>query len=630
MNNNFNTTIKPHQSNITENMNIVIVGHVDHGKSTIIGRLLADTNSLPEGKLEQVKETCRRNSKPFEYAFLLDALKDEQAQGITIDAARVFFKTEKRKYIIIDAPGHIEFLKNMVTGAARAEAALLVIDANEGVMENSKRHGYLLSMLGIKQVVVLVNKMDLISYNQVRFNEIVEEYKTFLAEIGVEADYFIPISGFMGDNVASNSSNMPWYKGLTVLEKLDLLNNNNNTNNQVFRMPVQSVYKFTAGGDDRRIVAGTIDTGNIEVGDEVVFYPSQKRSKVKSIERFNASKKEKDRAGSATGFTLEKQIYVTRGELACIFGETKPETTSRIKTKLFWLGKEDLNDSREYYIKIGTQRVKAELEEIVTVLDASSLSKTKRQYVQRHEVAEVVFKLEKDIAFDKAENLTETSRFVIVDDYEISGGGIIVDGLEDDQSWLREKVRTRSMKWIESSITMEERAMRYAQKPILILISGPSIENASSYNQVNQGKRIIDKKDIARYIERGLFIEGRNVYYLGIGNVLYGIDADIKKEDSMENREEHIRRFAEMSNIFLDAGNILIATANNIEQSEIDIIKTVINPKDIKLVWLGDTNEFEDSIDLHIDQNDKIEVVYQKVRKMLLNSKVIFQPYSLQ
>ena len=162
-----------------EDMNIVIVGHVDHGKSTIIGRLLADTGSLPEGKLEDVKEMCRRNSKPFEYAFLLDALKDEQAQGITIDSARCFFNTEKRNYIIIDAPGHIEFLKNMVTGAARAEAALLVIDAKEGVRENSKRHGYLLSMLGIKQITVLVNKMDLAGYSQDRFEEIEKSIESF-------------------------------------------------------------------------------------------------------------------------------------------------------------------------------------------------------------------------------------------------------------------------------------------------------------------------------------------------------------------------------------------------------------------------------------------------------------------
>src|SRR6056297_3265273 len=173
--------------------------------------MLADTDSLPEGKLEQVKETCRKNSKPFEYAFLLDALKDEQAQGITIDSARVFFQTDFRQYIILDAPGHIEFLKNMVTGAARAEAALLVIDADEGIQENSKRHCYMLSMLGIDQVAVLVNKMDLVDYDQETYEQIVEDYTEFLSDIDMEAKSFIPVSGMEGDNLASLSSNMPWY-----------------------------------------------------------------------------------------------------------------------------------------------------------------------------------------------------------------------------------------------------------------------------------------------------------------------------------------------------------------------------------------------------------------------------------
>jgi len=166
-----------------QKMNIVIVGHVDHGKSTVIGRLLADAHALPKGKLEQVRQDCERNSKPFEYAFLLDALKDEQAQGITIDSARAFFKSKKREYIIIDAPGHIEFLKNMISGAARAEAALLVIDAKEGVRENSKRHGYLLSMLGIKQIAVCVNKMDLVGYKKSVFQKIEKEYREFLKKL---------------------------------------------------------------------------------------------------------------------------------------------------------------------------------------------------------------------------------------------------------------------------------------------------------------------------------------------------------------------------------------------------------------------------------------------------------------
>ncbi|WP_319204536.1 GTP-binding protein [uncultured Ilyobacter sp.] len=595
-----------------ENMNIVIVGHVDHGKSTIIGRLLADTKSLPEGKLEQVKETCKRNSKPFEYAFLLDALKDEQAQGITIDAARVFFHTEKRKYIIIDAPGHIEFLKNMVTGAARAEAAILVIDANEGVMENSKRHGYLLSMLGIKQVVVVVNKMDLIDYNQDRYEDIVKEYTAFLKDIDVEAETFIPVSGFMGDNIASVSEKMPWYEGKSVLNQLDSLENKKQIGKQVFRMPVQGVYKFTAGGDDRRIVAGSIDTGKIAVGNEVIFYPSGKKSKVKSIEKFNAPTQTEEMAGSATGFTLEEQIYVTRGELACILGEDKPETTTRIKTKLFWLGREDLDTSRDYFIKVGTKKVKAELEEVTTVLDASTLKNTVRQNIKRHEVAEVVFKLEKEIAFDKASKIAETSRFVLIDDYEISGGGIIVEGLDDGNKNLREQVSKRDVKWIESAVTKEERSVRYAQRPTLILISGNKGDN---------------KKEIARYLERGLFLDGRSVYYMGIGNVLYGIDADIKEENSMDNRKEHIRRFAETSNILLDAGKIVFATANNITQDDLKIIHTVIKSDDIKLVCVGDVADPEISADLHFDSDMSKDEIFASVKSMCINSKIIFNPY---
>jgi bifunctional enzyme CysN/CysC len=203
-----------------EQMNIVIAGHVDHGKSTVVGRLLADTHSLPEGKLEAVQALCRRNSKPFEYAFLIDALKDEMAQGITIDAARVFFKTPQRDYLIMDAPGHIEFLKNMATGASRAEAALLVIDAEEGVRENSRRHGYMLQMLGIRQIAVLVNKMDLVGYDREVFDDIVKAYTAFLEEIGVKPARFIPVSGMAGDNIAAPSANMPWYKGDTVLVSL--------------------------------------------------------------------------------------------------------------------------------------------------------------------------------------------------------------------------------------------------------------------------------------------------------------------------------------------------------------------------------------------------------------------------
>src|SRR5262249_14416468 len=232
-----------------EQMNIVIVGHVDHGKSTVVGRLLADTGSLPEGKIEAVRKECERMGKPFEYAFLLDALSDEQDQGITIDTARCFFKTDKRDYIIIDAPGHIEFLKNMISGAARAEAAALVIDAKEGVRENSRRHGYILSMLGIRQIVVCVNKMDLVSRSETVFQDIEREYRAFLHSIGsVAPKAFIPVSAVHGENLAQKSLQMPWYKGPTLLESLDAFTKAPPKSDRSLRMPVQAVYKFTKEG----------------------------------------------------------------------------------------------------------------------------------------------------------------------------------------------------------------------------------------------------------------------------------------------------------------------------------------------------------------------------------------------
>ncbi|MHC4773548.1 MAG: sulfate adenylyltransferase subunit 1, partial [Planctomycetota bacterium] len=328
-------------------MNIVIAGHVDHGKSTVIGRLLADTNSLPDGKLEQVRENCRRNSKPFEYAFLLDALKDEQSQGITIDSARVFFKTEKRHYIIIDAPGHIEFLKNMVTGASHAEAALLVIDAAEGVQENSRRHGYMISMLGIRQIVVLVNKMDLVDYKQEVFDAIVAEYTEFLDGIDVKAKSFIPVSGMEGDAVAALTDKMPWYSGQTTLQSLDNFKKEAPPVNMPFRMPVQDVYKFTKAGDQRRIIAGTVDTGSVTGGDEVIFYPSGKRSTVKTLERFNAETPEQFSASEAASLTLDQQIYIARGQLGAKAGQPQPNVSERLRVNLFWMGKKPMEPGKD-------------------------------------------------------------------------------------------------------------------------------------------------------------------------------------------------------------------------------------------------------------------------------------------
>jgi bifunctional enzyme CysN/CysC len=593
-----------------QDMNIVIAGHVDHGKSTIIGRLLADTDSLPEGKLEDVKETCRRNSKPFEYAFLLDALKDEQDQGITIDSARVFFETDLRKYIILDAPGHIEFLKNMVTGAARAEAALLVIDADEGIQENSKRHCYMLSMLGIDQVAVLVNKMDLVDYDQETYEQIVADYTDFLSEIDMEARSFIPVSGMEGDNLASHSDNMSWYQDETVLDLLDNFQSTPLPENKPFRMPVQDVYKFTRDGDDRRIVAGTVESGTVSVGDEVVFYPSGKSSTVKSIEGFNQEERDTIGAGYSTGFTLEEQIFIKRGEVATVADELEPEASARIKTNLFWLGKKPLTKDKEYVLKLGTAKVRVRLERVERVIDASDLSQSEdKSEIELHDVAQCIFKLDEAIAFDLATKLENTSRFVIVDQHEIAGGGLVEEALEDEQSWVRENVMLRNHKWEKSRISRADRAEKYSQQPTLLLLTG---------------QEDVGKKPTAKALEQELFNSGRVVYFLGIGNLLYGVDADIKGDEN--HKEEHLRRLAEVSNIMLDAGSILIVTAVELAQSDLELIETTVNHQQIETVWLGEEVTTDIQYDLQLDKFESEEKAALQVKGMLQDRGIIFKP----
>jgi bifunctional enzyme CysN/CysC len=596
---------------MTARMPIVVGGHVDHGKSTIIGRLLADTGSLPEGKLAQVRETCERHAKPFEYAFLLDALKDEQAQGITIDVARIFFKTKERQYLIIDAPGHIEFLKNMVTGAARAEAALLVIDAKEGIQENSRRHGYLMSMLGIRQIAVLVNKMDLVGYEPAVFRAIVTEYDAFLRRIGVQPTCFIPVCGREGENIATAAATMPWYGGPTVLEMLDKLQAAPDPVDRPFRMPVQGVYKFTNQGDDRRIVAGTVETGTLRLGDDVVFYPSGKKSRVQTIEAFSRPASTQIRAGQAAGFTLHEQIYVGRGEIATRAGDPRPHVTTRLRVSLFWLGRSPFVKRKDYVLKLGTMRVLARLESISRVIDAASLATNDQKgHVERNDVAECVLKLNRAIAFDLTEDLAPTARFVIVDDYEIRGGGIVREALSDRETWIREKVLLRNYKWEPSTISTERRSERYGQRPTLLLVTGSSEA---------------DRKGMAKELEARLFSEGKVVYFLGIGSVLYGVDADLTRET--EHRAEHFRRLAEVANILLDAGVILIVSAAELTQEDLDIVRTTVEPALIETIWMGDQVTTNIEVDLQLPSDDHVDDAFHRIKGLLREKGIIYHAW---
>ena len=407
-------------------LNIVVVGHVDHGKSTVIGRLLYDTDSLPQGAIDKVEKIAHDTGKPFEYAYLLDAFEEEQQQGITIDTTRIQFSTQKRDYVIIDAPGHKEFLKNMISGAAGAEAALLIVDGKQGVQEQSRRHAYMLSLLGIKKVYVLVNKMDLADYAETAFVKIKHDMGAFLAELGIYPLKYIPVSGLQGDNIASRSAKMPWYQGEPLLEALDLLEGEQAAVDRALRLPIQDVYKF----DSRRIIAGRIEAGQLAVGDEIAIYPGGRKTKVVAFPYWQAKDQRTQAfAGASTGIQVADEFFNQRGEIITRAGDMPPLTGKRLRVSLFWLGKKPLQLNRRYKLKLGTQEVEAQVESIEKLIDASSLDQRAADTVKEirlNDVAEVILKLKEEIAFDRFQDYQATGRFVLVDGYDVAGGGIVL------------------------------------------------------------------------------------------------------------------------------------------------------------------------------------------------------------
>jgi len=584
-----------------ETFNVVIVGHVDHGKSTVVGRLLADTDALPLGKLDAVRRECERTGKPFEYAFLLDALSDEQDQGITIDTARCFFKSARRDYIIIDAPGHIEFLKNMISGAARAEAAVLVIDAKEGVRENSRRHGYILSMLGIRQVVVCVNKMDLVNYDQAHFRAIEKEYRGFLEGIGaVSPRAFVPISAMNGVNLAKRGAKeTAWYDGPTLLELLDALPKAPSKVDQPLRMPLQAVYKFTKHGDDRRIFAGRIEAGKASIGDKVVFSPSNKVSTIKTIEGFNTAPRNSIDAGWSTGFTLTEEIYVTRGEVMS-HAEKAPSVSTRVRANMIWLGKKPFASDRDYKLKLGTTAVPVKLHKINKVIDASELNHTlEKKEVGRHDVADVILEAPQPIAFDLSADCEATGRFVIVDGYDVAGGGIITAAVADDLRDLRAEARTRDFNWVAGGVTAVHRAERIGHRSALIMFVGKAGTGKHKY---------------ARAVERALFDAGRSIYMLDGKNVLLGVDQDLWVDAA---QSELVRRFGEVVHILLNTGLIVVSTTNSIGLADATAVQALIPDTPMVVVDIDPDDASTQACDLRIRGTEPEADVIAKISAIL-------------
>ncbi|MBC7950463.1 MAG: adenylyl-sulfate kinase [Rhodospirillaceae bacterium] len=514
----------------TAPLRIVVVGHVDHGKSTLVGRILNETGALPDGKVEYLKEVCDKRGMPFEWAFVMDALQAERDQGITIDTSQLRFHSGKRPVLIIDAPGHKEFLKNMITGAASAEAALLIIDAAEGVQEQTRRHGYLLHLLGLRQIAVVVNKMDLVNWSAERFKEVEAEIRGYLGEIGVTPTHVIPVAARGGDNVKTRSANSPWYQGPTIIDALDNFDSAAPATEMPLRLPVQDVYKF----DQRRIIAGRIESGRLKVGDRLVFAPSGKSAKIASIEGWagNDVSTVAAGAGRGVGVTLDEPIFVERGQIAHL-AEAPPVLAYSIRARVFWLGREPLVLGSRLKLKLATAEYPVEVAAIERVVDVEDLNNHDGREVGRNSVAELVLRARAPMALDSFADNARLGRFVLVQGYDIVGGGIIGEAVGE----------SRNITAVEHTVTVDARAKANGHRGGVLWLTGLSGAGKST---------------IAMEVERRLFLKGWQVSVLDGDNVRQGLCSDLGF--SQADRAENIRRVGEVAHLFAKTG-VLVVTA---------------------------------------------------------------------
>jgi len=409
-----------------ENLRFVAVGHVDHGKSTLIGRLLYDTNSLPPDKMEEVQRVSEVSDGVPEFAFVMDHLEEERKNHITIDTAQIFFKTSRRDYTIIDAPGHKQFLKNMITGSTQAEAALLLVDAEEGLREQTHRHSYILSLLGIKQIMVVLNKMDLVNYSQQRFEQLKDEITNRLSQFGIEVvpDMVIPISARLGDNVAQRSSNLPWYDGLTLLRALDRLQPAATAEAKTLRFPIQDIYDI----EGQKVIVGRVASGTMVSGQTVTFHPCGKTAVIEQVKKFN-QQPQSAMAGESIGVVLKDGAALKalkRGEVACPVDDS-PNVTNTVLATVFWMSGEPLAKGETLDFKCATQQTKCKAQKINERLNSSSLELigNDADELRETEVAKLTLKMEDYIATDPFEQVVETGRFVLMRDNDTVAGGVL-------------------------------------------------------------------------------------------------------------------------------------------------------------------------------------------------------------
>ncbi len=531
-----------------EPLRVVIVGTADHGKSTLIGRLLNEAGALPADRIADLAEISRKRGVELEWAFVTDALQAERDGGTTIDTSEAVFRTARRSFVIIDAPGQEEFLRNMVTGAASAELAIVVIDATEGTMEQSRRHLYLLTLLGVRRLIVVVNKMDKVDYSADCFSAAADQVRRYLQQIGIAATAIIPIAAKHGDMIAERPPSLSWYHGPTLMEALDRLEPDPIAPDVLaLRFTVQDIYKF----DERRILAGRVESGVLRVGDALAFSPGGSVARVASIEDWNrTTPRQTASAGESIGITLDQRAFVERGHVASLASEPL-RPARRLTVRLFWLAADPLTVGRSLTLQLAAGQYRAKVWSIESVIDLHTLEKRQVDRVLTNQVAEIILEAADPIPVDRFTALPRTGRLVLTDAGEALGGAIVLETVEAEANAQSDATYT--------GVTRVERERRNRHRGAVLWLTGLPGSGKST---------------LAAALERALFEGGMHSVVIDTHLVRRGLSIDLGF--APDDRTENTRRVAEMAKLLADAGNIAIAALVSPLKTDRNLARSIV------------------------------------------------------
>lgn len=575
-------------------LRFITCGSVDDGKSTLIGRLLYESKMLFEDQLAAVESDSRKygtQGENIDFALLVDGLAAEREQGITIDVAYRFFSTDRRKFIVADTPGHEQYTRNMVTGASTADVAILMVDARKGILTQTRRHSYLVSLIGIRHIVVAVNKMDLMDYSEKTYNAIVEEYTEFAKQIGIESVTFIPMSAFKGDNITSQSEAMPWYRGTTLMGFLESVEiDEERLQKQPFRMPVQWVNRPNL---DFRGFSGQIASGVIKPGMPLRVLPSGKESSIARIVTKDGDL-EQAVAGQSVTITLADEIDVSRGDI--LVDSTAPaEVAKQFETTMVWMHDEPLMPGRTYLMKVGTKMVSATVMEIKYQVNINTMEHLAAKHLELNGIGVCTVSLDQPIAFDKYLDNPDTGGFILIDRLSNNtvGAGMINFALRRSQNIVMQHV----------DVAKEARSQQKAQKPCVIWLTGLSGAGKST---------------IANLVEKKLFAMGQHTYLLDGDNVRHGLNKDLGFKD--EDRVENIRRVSEVAKLMVDAGLIVVTAFISPFCAERAMAREMVEDGEFVEVFVNTT--------LEVAEGRDVKGLYRKARRgELKNFTGIDSPY---